>query len=111
MDVLGAQITLKLYQTFNLGKNVEGDAKEVLYNIGSSHAHIHIYHCMRTFPDSGCVTWTWNVPDNSCSGSGCKECVLCGNSIPISGTTPNKDWISGSKSCYLSAGSTSCLRK
>ena len=42
MDVLGAQITLKLYQTFNLGKNVEGDAKEVLYNIGSSHAY-HIY--------------------------------------------------------------------
>ena len=40
MDVLGAQITLKLYQTFNLGKNVEGDAKEVLYNIGSSHAYI-----------------------------------------------------------------------
>ena len=56
--------------------------------------------------NSNCNSWLWNVPDNECSSTGCKECVLSKESIQISGTTPKMSWISGLKSCVTSIGTT-----
>ena len=52
-----------------------------------------------------CLSWSWNVPDNRCSATGCKECLLYHKSATISDTILNKDWISGKKSCISSVGS------
>ena len=56
--------------------------------------------------NSNCNSWSWNVPDNACSSTGCKECVLSKESVKISNTKLEKSWISGLKSCVISIGTT-----
>jgi len=51
--------------------------------------------------DAKCKSWAWNVPDNSCFVT-CKRCLLYKNSITLTDTSPNKDWISGPESCHTS---------
>ena len=51
--------------------------------------------------DAECKSWAWNVPHNNCFKK-CKRCLHYTNSITITETTPNRDWISGLKNCYAS---------
>ena len=60
----------------------------------------HICH-----EDQSCESWSWNVPDNQCwSEKGCKSCKLSNDTkrYPVT----DKNWISGHKNCYSSAGSS-----